>query len=266
MKRKIFSVLFALVLVVSFCLVTAVPALAAALKTTTAPTIDGIVSFGEWDNAQIEFDTGPRPCEPPNPGGWDLSGAKGRFLWDNTNLYGLVEAYPNTCGVGANPNGPFDQMNWEVYINALGWPAAVFLDTTSPNNNHPGSTVVFSADRMVIEFSIPIATIIDNTGGNLPSPYTFNPSTGDFLEYRLRTSDPDSAGGFDSRDQTLGWVVEPPETSGGFRRLDFTTLPMVGGGEVYPVNKLGISTPWLALFAVIIAGAIVSIRYRRVWS
>jgi len=196
-----------------------------ALKTAAAPTVNGVVSPGEWDSAQVEFDTGPRPCEPANPGGWDLSGAKGRFLWDDTNVYGLVEAYPNTCGLGANPNGPFDQMNWEVYINALGWPAAVFLDTTFPNNNHPGSTVVFSADRMVIEFSVPIATIIDNTGGNLPNPYTFNPSGGDFLEYRLRTTDPDAAGGFDSRDQTLGWVVEPLETGGGWRRLDFASPP-----------------------------------------
>ncbi len=93
------------------------PAFADAVKTPTPPTIDGIASPGEWDNSQIEFDTGPRLCEPPNLGEWDLSGAKGRFLWDDTNVYGRVEAYPNTCGPGANPNGPFDAINWEVYVD-----------------------------------------------------------------------------------------------------------------------------------------------------
>lgn len=46
MKRKIFSVLFALVLACSLGLVTAVPASAAG-----TPTIDGTVSSGEWDGA-----------------------------------------------------------------------------------------------------------------------------------------------------------------------------------------------------------------------
>jgi len=44
MKRKIFSVLIALVLVLSFSLVTAVPAAA-----SETPTIDGILEEGEWD-------------------------------------------------------------------------------------------------------------------------------------------------------------------------------------------------------------------------
>ncbi len=194
---------------------------AAVVFASDAPTIDGAISPEEWDAALVEFDTGPRDCEPSNPGAWNLSGATARFLWDGTNIYGLVEAYPNTCGGGANPNGPFDEMNWEVYINAFGFPAAAFLDSTAGDNNHPGSAVVFSGDRMLFEMSVPIATVIDSTGGNLPNPYTFDPFGGDFLEYRMRMTDPDSAGGFDTRDQTTGWIVEPPETGGGYRRLDF---------------------------------------------
>jgi len=187
----------------------------------TAPTIDGIVSTGEWDFAETEFDTGPRPIVD-NPGGWDNSGAKGTFAFDCTNVYGLIEAYPNTGTCGAtNENGIFDNLNWEVFINAVGGTAA-FLDTTFGDpNNVPGSTAAFGTidpfcpgpARMVIEFSVPIASIVDGAT-------TFDPSS-DFLEYRLRTTDPDTAGGFDTRDQTLGWVIEPPETSGGFRRLNF---------------------------------------------
>ena len=227
-------------LLTAFLFLGAVQAPGAAVYASVAPTIDGVVGSGEWDFAQVEFDTGPRP----NGGGgdWNLSGARGRFAWDTTNVYGLVEAYPNTGGMGENANGPFDGINWEVYINGLGYPAAVFLDDSSPMNNHPGSTVVFGTvdpvsglARMVIEFSVPIATIIDSTGGNLPNPYTFDPLSGDFLEYRLRTTDPDSSGGFDTRDFSATWVVEPPETSGGYRRLDFITpepgtFGLVGGG------------------------------------
>lgn len=208
------------------------------------PTIDGVISPGEWDFAEVEFDTGPRPCG--GAGDWDLSGAKARLGWDTQNVYGLIEAYPNTCGPGANANGPFDQLNWETYINGLGDPA-LYLDTDpstpcpngdpTPCNNHPGSTVAFgTADpvdytspyaRMVIEFSIPISTIVDTSGGNLPNPYTLHPlaSGGDWLEYRLRTTDPDSSGGFDSLEQTLGWVVAPTDSpipgDVGWRKLDF---------------------------------------------
>jgi len=52
LNRKIFSVLFALVLVLSFSLVTAVPAGAVV---SGAPTIDGLISTGEWDGA-VEID------------------------------------------------------------------------------------------------------------------------------------------------------------------------------------------------------------------
>lgn len=203
----------------------------------TPPTIDGIVTAGEWDFAEVEFDTGARPNGAGNSGAWDLSGARGRFGWDSSNVYGLIEAYPNTGtpSPGESANGPFDQINWEVYINAVGFPAALFLDSTSGDNNHPGSTVAFGTTdpvdtgnplaRMVIEIAVPINTIIDSTGGTLPNPHTFDPAGGDFLEYRLATSDPDSAGGFDSRDQTDGWIIEPPETGGGYRSLTFVPEP-----------------------------------------
>ena len=56
-----------------------------------AATLDGVVSPGEWDIIPVAFDTGARP----NGGGgdWNLSGARGRFAWDSTNWYGLIEAY-----------------------------------------------------------------------------------------------------------------------------------------------------------------------------
>jgi len=85
----------------------------------------------------------------------------------------------------------------------------------------PGATSAFSGDNMAIEFCVPIANMWYTTGSRLFDP------TIDFLEYRVRTTDPDSAGGFDTRDQTLGWVIEPPETSGGYRRLDFSSAVVI---------------------------------------
>jgi len=38
--------------------------------------------------------------------------------------------------------------------------------------------------------------------------------------------------------------------------------PVEVGGEVYPMDKLAILAPWIALAAVIIAGAIVVMRQR----
>jgi len=179
-------------------------------------TVDGVKSAGEWDFAAVEFDTGPRPC---SASGWDNSGAKGTFAWDDNYVYALFEAYPNTCGAGANPNGPFDAVNLEMYVNALG--SAYFLSECpdyAPACSSPdlGEMVVWSADHMLIEMKVPIADIASETG----SP--FSPPS-DFLEYRVTITDPDTAGGFDSRDQTLGWVTEPPETSGGYRKLTFAT-------------------------------------------
>ncbi len=204
------------------------PASASVVDTAVAPTIDGIITAGEWDIAEVEFETGPSDC---GASAWNLSGAKGRFLWDATNLYGVIEAYPNICGPGANPDGPFDNMNWEAYINANGWPAAMFLDTTSGAGcNHAGASCIFSGDRMVLELSVPIASIIDNTSTcpgslNCPNPYTFNPAGGDFLEYDIAISDQDAAGGFSTNGRTEPWVVEPP-LSGyqQWRKLNFTVF------------------------------------------
>jgi hypothetical protein len=183
--------------------------------------VDG--SSGDWASVPLEFDTGARPCDAAS---WDNSGAKGRFVWDTTNVYALFEAYPATCGPFTNPNGPFDSINIEFFINGVGG-TAFFLSECpdyDPLCSFPdvGETVDWSPDHMLIEVSIPISEIHDGST-------FFNPSAGDFLEYRVTITDPDTAGGFDSRDQTLGWVVAPtpccppPATEDpGYWKLDFS--------------------------------------------
>ena len=146
-------------------------------------------------------------------GGFDLAGAKGKFTWDATNLYGLVESYPAGAG---NSNGPFDNLEIELFINN-GTTVAGRINAASlvPPNSSTGAAVApVGNDVPRYEFSIPLSSIVD--GG-----HTFDPNV-DFLTYRLRTIDGDVAsGGFDTRDTTLGWTVEPPLAANGYRQLDF---------------------------------------------
>ncbi len=147
-------------------------------------------------------------------GSFDLAGARGRFTWDDTYVYGLIESYP--AGPGA-ANGPFDNLELDLYINdRTGLAARLDASVLVPVNNVAGSTVAPSgSDVQLYEFRIPIAAIDD-----LIQP--FDPAAGDSLRYRLRTIDGNTAGsGFDTRDTTLGWIVEPPITSDGLRRLEF---------------------------------------------
>ncbi|MBN8628074.1 MAG: hypothetical protein J0M17_21555, partial [Planctomycetes bacterium] len=136
-----------------------------------------------------------------NSGSFDLAGARGRFTWDADYVYGLIESY--TAGPGT-ANGPFDDLEIELYINNGTTPVTAALTVA------PGGT-----DVPLYEFRILRTDINDGA-------QAFNPEAGDYLRYRVRTIDGDVAGsGFDTRDTTLGWVVEPPLTPDGLRRLDF---------------------------------------------
>ena len=69
--------------------------------------------------------------------------------------------------------------------------------------------------------------------------------------------DQNGNGIFDSGDDpsvelTKNWIDETP--------------PLEVGGEVYPVNRMAILAPWIALTAVIIAGVTMAVRRRRVRS
>ncbi|MBA4019281.1 MAG: hypothetical protein C0483_19115 [Pirellula sp.] len=147
-------------------------------------------------------------------GSFDLAGARGRFSWDANYVYGLIESYPAGPGTA---NGPFDNLELDLYINN-GATLAARLDASVlvPVNNIAGSTVAPSgSDVQLYEFRIPISAINDGVKA-------FDPASGDFLRYHLRTIDGEVAGsGFDTRDTTLGWIVEPPITSDNLRRMDF---------------------------------------------
>lgn len=141
-----------------------------------------------------------------NSGGFDLAGAKGRFTWDATTLYGLIEDYPAGA---ANSNGPFSNLLVDLYYNGS---LVTSLNASLAGNNVPGSVVAAGGGGARYEFSIPFASI---------SP-TFNPANGDSLTYKVRTIDADVPGaGFDTHDTTLGWITEPPLAADGYRQLDF---------------------------------------------
>ncbi|MGC3966391.1 MAG: hypothetical protein QM775_03165 [Pirellulales bacterium] len=147
-------------------------------------------------------------------GSFDLAGARGRFTWDDDYVYGLIESYAAGPGTA---NGPFDNLELDLYINN-GTTLAARLDSSVlvPVNNIIGSSLApAGSDVQLYEFRIPRTAVNDGV-------QAFNPDAGDYLRYHLRTIDGDVSGsGFDTRDTTLGWVVEPPLTPDGLRRMDF---------------------------------------------
>ncbi|QDU28464.1 Pentaxin family protein [Anatilimnocola aggregata] len=131
-------------------------------------------------------------------GGWDYSGAQGRFAWDESNLYALIEGYPQ----GANDeNGPFANLQLELLDGS-----GTLLGTFDLNSIvlAGGQASPASGEATLYEIALPW-TAIDGVAG-------FDHLT-DVLQYRIRTDDFDLApntGGFDSRDTTLGFQIIPP--------------------------------------------------------
>lgn len=131
-------------------------------------------------------------------GGWDVSGAQGRFAWDDTHLYLLVEGYPQGL---SGENGPFNDLLLELRDES----GAVLGLFDLASIGLAGGQVSPSAGATgLYELALPW-TAVDGVNG-------FNHLT-DLLQYRIRTNDADlapGAGGFDSRDTTLGFEVIPP--------------------------------------------------------
>jgi hypothetical protein len=182
-------------------------------------TIDGDAS--DWGFASTEFDTGARPCSPgSNP--WDLSGVKATFAYDDTNLYALFEGYPD-CGLPDNANGALGAIQMELYLPCC---EVAYRLSECPDHNPScsagtGKTVVWSGDQMSIELSIPLSEI--------QSPeQAFDPTT-DPLAYWITVSDADASGGFDSHEQTAGFVTSPVYLTLGFYEVDFEVAPPLLG-------------------------------------
>jgi hypothetical protein len=209
----------AVVLVAAMVVFGAAPAGAVAKFGTV--TVDG--SPSEWAFASTEFDTGARPCTAgSNP--WDLSGVKATFAYDNTNLYALFQGYPD-CGAPDNANGPLGAVTMDLYIYGVGEVAHAYRLSECPDFNPAcsegnGKTVAWSGDGMTIELSIPLTEIQS-------SQAAFDPAV-HFLSYSVAIADTDGTGGFDSAQQTAGFVSDPVSLTWRYYRLDFESLSLGG--------------------------------------
>jgi hypothetical protein len=196
-----------------------------------SPTVDGASS--DWAFASTEFDTGARSCTPDgNPS--DLSGVKATFAYDSTNLYALFEGYPD-CGAPDFANGPLGAITMELYINGVG--EIAYLLSECPDYNPAcsagnGKTVVWSGDGLTLELSLPLSEIHDEQ-------WTFDPST-QFLSYRITIGDTDGNGGFDSADQSAGFVTDPGALTYRYYRLDFEQqAPTIGPSSLAQCTRGG---------------------------
>ncbi len=114
--------------------------------TSTAPTIDGVISPGEWDNAATAAGTWGVLREAE--GELDTDGNRFRMMWDANNLYVLYETDFNTFidpidKVGnPNPNLNFSEDNLNMYLdpNTDGGPN--FVD--NPEDNVDGYQFAFN--------------------------------------------------------------------------------------------------------------------------
>lgn len=114
--------------------------------TSTAPTIDGLISPGEWDNAATAAGTWGVLREAE--GELDTDGNRFRMMWDANNLYVLYETNFNTFidpidKIGnPNPNLNFSEDNLNMYFdpNTDGGPN--FVD--NPEDNVDGYQFAFN--------------------------------------------------------------------------------------------------------------------------
>ena len=129
----------------------------------------------------------------------------------------------------------------------------LYLDDGNGEFN-PGDTLVDSATTNAsgyYEFTGLDCTEtywIDVVDGTLPSGLTL-------------TTDNDPYGPISFEPEAEVQVLGYNDADFGYRPAQLP--PRAVGGEAYPVNKLAILTPWIALAAAIIAGATIFIRRRR---
>jgi len=180
MKSKLFSILFALVLVLSFTSVTAVPAGASPGGT---PTIDGTISAGEWDGAAV------------------FVGANYSAYVLNDTEY-LYVAFEANCGDNTIPSS---MTNIYIYAgddyagecwaySVAGWVGDVGLDYFAIHHIQPPkvkegketrpTTAIVSIAPTVMEWQIPLAEFPMGPG----EPLAF-----DFMSYSESCSSWDTA-------------------------------------------------------------------------
>lgn len=151
-------------------------------QTTVAPTIDGVISPGEWNNAASAAGTWGVLREAE--GELDTDGNRFRMMWDANNLYVLYETNFNTFidpidKIGnPNPNLNFSEDNLNMYFdpNTDGGPN--FVD--NPEDNVDGYQFAFNQYH-------------DPDGGSLTSTNANRQGVGIYTEAHANTPFGDQA-------------------------------------------------------------------------
>ncbi|RIK85052.1 MAG: hypothetical protein DCC67_04455, partial [Planctomycetota bacterium] len=145
--------------------------------TNTAPTIDGVISAGEWDSAAASAGDWRELRQPFTD--VDTENNRFRMLWDDTNLYILYETNFNNWQpadkVGTpNPGISFGADNLNMYFDPNRDGDPIHTDPNAPLSDVDGYQLAFN------QFS-------DPDGGSLVSTNANRQGVGFFTEAHVGT-------------------------------------------------------------------------------
>ena len=221
--------------------------------TSSPPTIDGVFTLGEWSGPQIVFEA------PTYPASYVLP-TYVYFVNDASNLYVMVDA------VGDNDDDSGDECLMWFNYNGTGYalnevkivgPSGTEMTTPFHAMIGYGSSPNGAVDHKIYEFSIPLSWL----GVAPDQPIEFcSPKyqKGGSLGY-----DSDMTSGI-THDNIwpLGLIdLTPPIALDLWGQVQVSASPSPVGGLIEPVNKLAVFAPYLALFGVI--GAIAVLFWKR---
>jgi len=170
-----------------------------------------------------------------------------------------------------NPNGSWSGDPWGDDILATAWamlalekaapPALLLLppfDINEPGESHTVTAVYKIAGVPQEDVQINFEVISGPNAGDMSSDNTSATGEATF------TYTGDGGEGTDTIKATAVDEFGTPLVSSQVTKVwERTTPPVEVGGEVYPINKLNILAPWVALAATLIVGAAVLVRRRR---
>jgi hypothetical protein len=233
--------------------------------TTVAPIVDGSFTQGEWTNAQLLIE--------------DPIHTYVYFMNDNSFLYVCVDAANLFGGDYTEDDNDYCDLVFDTGHDEL-WEEGhedwfrVYGDGRTEHNvattshtyiphctnwtlNHPGLEGVAgfggspnaAAPHRIYEFKIPLSLLKASPGDTIgfASPVGADSLPHDFSTGRHNIWPPGA-----EMDDLTTWGD-----------LVLASPPSPVGGEAYPVSKISLLAPWIALAAAIIAGASIFMRRRR---
>lgn len=270
MKRKL-SILIALVLACSLCLVTAVPVAAQGAPIGDPFFTTNELGTADWSTEQVNVGNySAKLYIPPYDPGRLYDEARVVFNYDGDLNSIIGVSYPSYV-IGGNDGDLYPMV-------------VLAVDSTGDENVDSWVCQWGPYDHTPLENAWETISFDGNSPVHVAGARTGLPD-GHYMPYTTEFTESDT---LDSLKAETGWgalkVLEVKVFMGAFTNLteamtayvDDVTIngvtyeleppPPTIGGTVYPPNKLALLAPWIGLGLVLIAGAVIFLRRRRAWS